>query len=140
MTSVTSYYELANFTYYFFQLISLEILVSTVFMIDEHNNIRLRFERGTHQFKKTSFFVGIVILLAVGSYYLDKQFSTLIIELLASFDYKLMALSVAAISFFAFYLSKVVLSRRWHLPFTYITLSIFVISIGTFGYMQYIQL
>lgn len=49
-------------------------------------------------------------------------------------------LSVASIAFFAFYLTKVGLGRRWRFPLTYITLSIFLISIGTFGYLNYVAI
>lgn len=140
MVTAAPYHELANITYYFFQLISLELVISTVFTVDDRNNVRWRFERGSGHFKKTSLFVGIVILMATGAYYADKQFSGSIIELLASFDYRLIALSVASISFFAFYMTKVVLGRRFRLPVTYITLSIFAISIGTFSYLQFVKI
>lgn len=138
MTATPLYNELANFTYFFFQLTSLEILVSLVFTVDHHNNIRLRFARGQNHFKKTFLFVGVVILMAIGYYYVDKQFSESSIELLASFDYKLLALSVASVSFFAFYLTKVGLGRRWKFPVTYTTLSIFFISIGIFSYLHFL--
>lgn len=103
--------ELADFTYFYFGLVALEIFVSIFFQFGNNNTITWRF--GGNQFIKTTTLISGFVIISYVYYMGDKLLEPLIIEKLVSLELSLIPLSVLSISFSVFYLVKVILERRW---------------------------
>ena len=125
------YLPLAKVTYYFFSVIALEILIS-IFFIVEGGTIRSRFSR---RYQTTVTFVSVFLIIATAYFLFEEFASNFIRDYLVGLQNVLYPLSVLSVSFSAFYLTRVILGRRWRFPLTLSTLSICLMSLGITLYM-----
>src|SRR5690242_8232846 len=118
---------LAGFTYFWFSLISFEIVISFFYTIDSGGQVRSTF---SHHYQSTWRFIAMLVVLAF-MYYIGENFlHQPIVNYLNTLQNTLLPLSVLSIAFFAFYSTKVMISRIWRNPVTMATLSISIISFG----------
>jgi len=121
--------ELANFTYYFFGLILLEVITSMFYRL-HGGTIRARSYLGGNSFRRTSPFIISIVIIAFSYYVAERLFQEQIVEELIQLEKTLLPLSILSVSFFAFYATKVWLNRRWRFHTTIITLGISLLSLG----------
>ncbi len=127
--------EIAYFTYYFFGLISLQVITSLFYRLD-NSTIRARNYLGGNAFRRTSPFIISIVIIAFSYYVAERLFKEQIIEELIQLEKTLLPLSILSVSFFAFYATKVWLGRRWRFHTTMITLAISLLSLG-FSILMY---
>ena len=118
--------ELAKITYYFLGFSAFEIIISIPFDIEVGGQIRSRI---SNRFASTLPFAVFALVVAVILFYVDDYFGDTVKESLSNFGNTLLPLSVFSVSFFMFYLSRVMLHRRWLFPLTISSLIISIVSL-----------
>jgi hypothetical protein len=124
---------LGGFIYFWFGLVSFEIVISFFYTMDEDGHVRSTFDNEY----QTTWKVISMFLIIGGLYYLGENFlHQPIVNYLNTLQNTLYPLAILSVSFVAFYSTKIMLGRKWGHPVTITTLVVtalsFVISLYMF--------
>ena len=129
MTGITEFYEtLIRWTFALIDYGVAGILLSFVFRVDEHMNIKTPFDSNS-RFKKTSLYVFTALFIVIACPYFSVYIQSILISVISSAIWKTIPVFFAVSSFIAFWISKFVFGRSWKLPIVKNSLLVFVLSL-----------
>ena len=123
-------YEIvAEFIFANIDIIAFEVLLGSIFKIDNKKNVKLTFGKQVNdtKFKKSIYFVYLYIILGIGLFYISNNIQDDVILSLSVLGWKTIPLLSITVSFTIFYSLKIILGRKW--DFEIIQASIVVIFV-----------
>ena len=116
---------LADFSYFWFGLISFELVISFFYKFTKDGRPIARWD---HRFKGTTSVITVIIIIGALYYFGDVFLHDYIVTLFASLDITTFPLAIFSISFFAFYTTKIMLRNKAGHPAMKAIISICIIS------------
>lgn len=106
---------LASWTYAVVDLIAFEILLATIFIVQD-GRVKLTIDYlfgGISSYKKTAYYVFPALILGILYFYTSNFIQDYVINILASTGWKTIPSFLCAVSFACFWITKVNLGREW---------------------------
>ena len=125
------FYELiAQGIYAFLDFIAIEIILISIFTIDDDDNIKYTFGRlfGDTKYKKTSLFIYCIILIVPAYFFISNYIQDTIVNYLITTGWKTIPSFTAVVSFSVLWFTKVNIGRRWDFELVWASLVVFIIS------------
>lgn len=125
------YETLAQWIYAYIDFIAIEIISVAFFTIDDKNNIKLTFGRifGDTKYKKTSLFIYSILMIVPVYFFISNSLQTTITTYLITTGWKTIPSFTAIVSFSIFWLTKIILGRKWEFELVWTSLAVLVISL-----------
>lgn len=125
------YETLAQCIYAYIDFIAIEIFLVVIFTIDDKNNIKLTFGRifGDTKYKKTSLFIYLIIVIVPFYFFFSNSLQTTITTYLITTGWKTIPSFTAIVSFSIFWLTKIILGRKWEFKLVRTSSVVLVISL-----------
>lgn len=128
----TFWFVLANFSYALVDIIGFEFILSLIFTVKD-GKIKFTFDRGMSKYRKTKVFVFVFILAGLIFFNLSNIFQNNITILFASLGWKTIFLFLMLLSFAVFWITKIILNRRWDFRLVIYSIILFLISFTIFS-------
>lgn len=127
------YSAISQYIYKILEIIGYEILIAAIFTVDEHKGIKWTFgSLFGSEYKKTSLYVSIVLILAITYSSLCDQVRDPVVSMLIATKLKSIPLLFASLSFAVFWLTKVIIGRKWDFELVRLSLFVFISSLLIF--------
>ena len=118
---------LALITNSFLSFLIGEMLFSLIFTI-KNGKIKYTLDFGLSKYRKTSVFILVFSTLIVLSFLVGNWTSGFVTNLLMKLNYSILFLMFVIIPFSIFWMSKIILNRKWKFKWTWIPFSISIVS------------
>lgn len=129
MAGMTEFYETPiQWTFTLIDYGVAGIILSFIFRVDEHMNIKTPFDSKS-RFKKTSLYVFTVLFIVIACPYVSSYIQSILISVISSDMWKTIPVFFAVSSFIAFWISKFVFGRSWKLPIVKNSFLVLVLSL-----------
>lgn len=117
---MTAIYDIfANLTYALIDVIAVEVLLLSLFVVDGEGRIKLtiaKLSNGISPYKKTSYFVSIVLLVLIVYFFISNYIQDIMITQIANTGWKTIPTFILVTSIAIFWLTKITLGRKWKFP------------------------
>lgn len=120
------YEIIAQLIYAILDIIGIEIILTAMFKVNKKGSIKLRTD---NEFQPTSLFVYGVLIISVAYFFLSNRVQDNVISIFVTEGWKTIPLLGAAASFAVFWLTKIMLGRRWDFKMVWMSLVVLVLCL-----------
>lgn len=126
------YSMLASLASAIIDVIAVEVILSLIFTVDKKNGIKLTFDLGRSEYRKTSLYVGTAMIVGVAYFFVSNAIQGWEILALSLLEWKLIPILIMMVGFASLWLAKVNLRRSWNLTFVRYSLILFIVGLALF--------
>ncbi len=119
-------------SYVVFALIDIfcfEVILSLIFRVDNHGGIKFTFDGGLSQYRKTSLFVIVFLTVALIAFVISNLIQGWAISFLSGLKFKLIPLLIMLFGLSIFWITKVILGRKWKFPLVIISILLSLVGL-----------